>query len=146
MLSFLSTLGLVFIVGLVSHSLFSQWREAKADDFAIENSSDEELKGGRRHLMALQETNIEKRNTFWKRIAISASGNNRLGISHPSLTSRIQKIENTLLARNAEINPETERQKLNGLKVYMVNEIQEREQAVERSAGTLGFMRQMWSF
>src|SRR3989338_231014 len=79
-LSFLPALGLAFTVGIVSQALFSQWREAKADDFAIENSSDEELKGGRRFMMAMQETSIEERNTFWKRIAISASGEDRKSV------------------------------------------------------------------
>lgn len=100
------------IVGGVSEVLFSRWREAKADDFSIENSSDEELKGGRRFLVAQQEKNIEKRTTFWKRIVISASGNDRRDITHPSLTSRIRKIEGALRARNVDIDRAEERLKI----------------------------------
>jgi Zn-dependent protease with chaperone function len=146
-LSFLPALGLAFTVGIVSQALFSQWREAKADDFAIENSSDEELKGGRRLLMAMQETSIEERNTFWKRIAISASGDMRLDLLHPSITSRIQKIERALRTRNTDIDIEAERQKLEGgLKAYMTNKKREIEQAVEQAGGTFGIMKQMCSF
>jgi len=145
-LSFLPAVGLAFTVGIVSHALFSQWREAKADDFAIENSSDEELKGGRRFLMAMQEMNIEERNTFWKQIAISANGDMRLDILHPSLTSRIQKIEKALRARNADINIEAENKKLaGGLKEYMSNSKREIEEAVEKAGGTFGVFLKMWS-
>jgi hypothetical protein len=145
-LSFLPALGVVFTVGNVSEALFSQWREAKADDFAIENSSDEELKGARRIFMALQEASIEERNTFWKRIAISASGDTRLDILHPSFTSRIQKIERALRIRNIVIDIEAERQKLDGgLKAYTTNVKRAIEQAVERAGGTWGVMKQMWS-
>lgn len=145
-LSFLPALGVAFTVGIVSLALFSQWREAKADDFAIENSSDEELKGARRIFMAMQETSIEERNTFWKRIAISASGDMRLDILHPSITSRIQKIERALRTRNIDINIEAERRKLDGgLKAYVTNKKREIEQAVEQAGGTFGVMKQMWS-
>jgi hypothetical protein len=146
-LSFLPALGVAFTVGIVSQALFSQWREAKADDFAIENSSDEELKGGRRIFMAMQETSIEERNTFWKRIAISASGDTRLDILHPSITSRIQKIERVLRTRNIDVDIEAEKRKLDGgLKEYMMNKKREIEQLVERAGGTFGVMKQMWSF
>ena len=101
-LSFFPALGLAYAVGLVSLVLFARWREAKADDFAIENSSNEELKGGRRFFMAVQQTNIEVRNTFWRRFTISASGDMRLDTFHPSITSRIQKIERALSARNID--------------------------------------------
>ena len=146
-LSFLPALGLAFTVCIVSSVLFSQWREAKADDFAIENSSDEELKGCRRLFMAMQETSIEERNTFRKRVAISASGDMRLDILHPSVTSRIQKIERALCTRKVDINIEAERQKLDGeLKTYITNKKSEIEQAVERIGGIFGVMKQMWSF
>ncbi len=114
-LSFFPALGLVFIVGLVSEALFSMWQEVRADDFAIENSSDAELKGVRRAFIALQEVNIEERNTtLWKRVIISDSGERRLDILHPSLTSRIQKIEKALQKKNVAI--EIERHKIDDLK------------------------------
>jgi len=145
-LSFLPALGVAFTVGIVSQALFLQWREAKADDFAIENSSDEELKGGRRILMAMQEADIAKRNTLWKRITISASGDNRLDVLHPSITSRIQKIERALHARNIDVDIEAERRKLDsGLKAYITNKNREIK-AVEQAGGTFGILKQMWSF
>lgn len=144
-LSFFPALGLAYTVGMVSQSLFSQWREAKADDFAIENSSIEELKGGRRFLMAVQETNIKERNTFWKRVANSPSGNQRFDVFHPSITSRIQKIERALCALNAEIDVEGEKQKLDGgFITYMVRKKREMDQAVER-VGFFGVVKEMWS-
>lgn len=146
-LSFLPALGLAFTVGMVSQALFSKWREAKADDFAIENSSHEELKGGRRFLMAVQEMSIEERNTFWKRIEISPRGDMRSDILHPSITSRIQKIERALRIRNVAIDIEAERQKLDGgLKAYVMDKKREIEQVVEEAGGTFGVMKEMWSF
>ncbi len=121
-LSFWLALGISFTVGIVSRALFSQWREAKADDFAIANSSEQELKGGRRFFIAIQQLNIEERNTFWKRIAFSATGNTRLDILHPSTTSRIQKIEGALRNRNIDIDTEEERGKLDGqFKTFITN-------------------------
>jgi hypothetical protein len=146
-LSFLPALGLAFTVGFVSGISFSQWREAKADDFAIANSSDEELKGGRRLLMALQKARIEQRTTFWKQAIISAKGDMRSNLLHPSITSRIHKIEKALHARNVEIDREAERQNLEGrLKPYVVDKHREIEQFVKQMGGTFGLMRRMWSF
>ncbi len=130
-LSVVPAVALAFTVGIVSFVLFSRWREGKADDFAIENSSIEELKGGKRFLTAIQETSIEERNTFWKRVRISSSGNDRLDILHPSLTSRIQKIERTLLAKNAKIDPEIEKEKLNKMKGFLAEKKREIEQCNE---------------
>ena len=145
-LSFLPALGVAFTVGIVSHSVFSQWREAKADDFAIENSTDEELKGGRRVLKGFQATNLEERKTFWKRIAISSSGENRLDIAHPSITSRIQKIERILRERGVELDEATENPKMEVMKRYMANKKLEIERAVQQAGGVIGIMNEMWSF
>ncbi len=134
-LSFLPALGLAFTVGIVSRALFSQWREAKADDFAIENSSDEELKGGRRFLIAVKEASIEERNTFWKRVIISARGNNRLDILHPSITSRIHKIESALRARNVEIDIKTEKHRIDNVKKFMADKMREIMREIEKLVG-----------
>lgn len=111
-LAFVPAVALTYAVSLISSSLHSTWRETKADDFAIENSSDEELKGGRRVLMAMQKANLQMRQTFWTRLVCSDSGEMRLDIIHPSLTSRIQKIEKALEARGAAINAEEEQKKI----------------------------------
>ena len=145
-LSFLSTLGVVYTVGLVSQSVFSKWREAKADDFAIENSSDEELKGGRRLLMAMQETSLEERNTFWKRIAISSNGDNRLDFMHPSNSNRIQKIEKVLRERESQSDKATEKQNMKCMKRYVADKKRELESAVQQNGGTLALLLQMLSF
>lgn len=119
-LSLPAALGLSVTIGCISYYLFSNWRKGKADDFAIENSSDEELKGGRRFLMAAQEMNTENRGTFRTKFLISPV---------PSIPSRIKKIENTLRERQVKIDEVTERQKLNNVKSYMVNKKQEIERA-----------------
>ncbi len=133
-LSFLPALVVAFAVSIVSYALFSQWREAKADDFAIENSSVEELKGGRRFFIAFQKVSIEERNTFWKRITISPGGDMRLDISHPSITSRIQKIEMALRAKNININ--VEKQMSNArLIIFIANKKREIGRAIEQAGG-----------
>ena len=87
------------IVGIASMALFSQWREAKADDFAIKNSSNQELVCGRNILILIKNKNSCARTTISKKIMISATGEVRLDIFHLSLTSRIQKIDKALAAR-----------------------------------------------
>ena len=146
-LPFFPALGLAWTVGMVAYGLFSRWREARADDFAIENSSDEELKGGRRFLMAMQKLNYDDRKTWWKRVENSASGDQRIDILHPSLTSRIQKIEKALRARNVELDSEAERQKLEGgLQTYVDGEKRNIDKAVAEMGGFFGLMKQMFSF
>ncbi|MEX1012932.1 MAG: M48 family metalloprotease [Waddliaceae bacterium] len=117
--SFLPAVATATLVGLISQSLFSKWQEAKADDFAIKNSSDEELKGGRRFLMTVQELALENRNTFWSRICISSNGDTPLDIMHPSTSSRVKKIEMALRKRGVELNKDVEMQKIKDLKSFM---------------------------
>ncbi len=131
-------------VGLTASSLFSQWREGKADDFAIENSSDVELLGGRRFLMALQQMNLNERQTFWKKIEVSSYGNNTFDILHPSLTSRIEKIEKLLEKKGIVINKEVEARKIENLKVFMIDKKSEIEKGVA-NAGIWGILKQMYT-
>lgn len=86
-------------------ALFSRWREERADDFAIKNSDIEELKGGRRILKASQQVlkNIRPNLHAFRRFFITSEGNDWLDIYHPSLTSRIQKVEKALHARGISI-------------------------------------------
>lgn len=134
-LSFLATICLGVSISEISKSLFSQWREAKADDFAIQNSSDEELKAGRRLLIAMQAVNIDECKAFWKRIMTSANGDNRLDIFHPSLTSRIQKIDKTLYNRHVEIDEVIERHKIDILKAFLGAKTREVEQIIQQQGG-----------
>jgi hypothetical protein len=106
--SFLSAIALTYIVGITSKTLFSRWMESRADDFAIKHSSNEELLGGRRFLLFHQKKHVDMRTSFRKRIQISSSGNLRSDIDHPSVISRIQKIEKELATRNIEINKDEE--------------------------------------
>lgn len=145
-LSFLPAVGLAFSVGMISNSLFKRWREAKADDFAIENSSDEELKGGRRVLLAMQEANIKERNTSWSKFWISADGNNRLDISHPSVTSRIKKVEKTLHDKQVKIDEVSDKERLDHIKSYMANKNRKLKKAIEEAGGSVGILKNMWSF
>ena len=92
------------IVGFVAQAIFSQYREGKADDLAIAESTDEELKGGRRFLMSLNAINLRSRKTIWDKIIISSNGENRLDFLHPSTASRIRKIELALQQRNIKID------------------------------------------
>lgn len=134
-------------VGIMALSLFSQWREGIADDFAIENSSDDELLGGRRILMAIQQMNLDARETFWKKIEFSSFGDafnilhpslrsrikkidfssygDTFDILHPSLISRIKKIEKVLEKKEIVVDEEEEARKIENLKLFVINKISE---------------------
>lgn len=132
-LSFWPAVGVSYTVGLVSTYLCSQWRECSADDFAIENGSDEELKGGRRLHIAMKELAREERTTFWSQILISPDGDQRISTLHPSLTSRIDKIEKALLARNVEIDDEEETRKIEEkIKPYLSEKTREMEDFIKK--------------
>jgi hypothetical protein len=94
----------------------SQYREGKADDFAIAESSDEELKGGRRFYKCLQEIFLELRSLALGKILFSSSGEDRTDILHPSLSGRIKKIETALQQRNVRIDEIEESRKIYKLK------------------------------
>lgn len=111
---------LTTFVGVSAFALFSLRRDGKADDLAIENSSNEELLAGRRFFMSLTKINIENRRTFWEKIAITPYGNNLFDIEHPSLTNRIEKIEKVLARKGVLINHAQENPKFEKLKVFMI--------------------------
>lgn len=140
-----SATALTISVGLTAFSLFSQWREGEADNFAIENSSNEELLGGRRILMAFQQMNLDECQTFWKKIAVSSYGNNTLDISHPSLTSRIEKIEKVLEKKGIVVDKEGEARKIENLKLFMIDKKSEIEKALAEAGGFLGILKQMYT-
>ncbi len=103
-LSFWPAIGTTFLASIVANAVIFQWREAKADDFAIQNSDDNELKGARRFFIALQETYREQRDTILQQIAVAANGDHRLDILHPPISSRLQKIETVLTERGINFN------------------------------------------
>ena len=112
-------------IGFVSHTAFSRYIEGKADDLAIAESSNDELKGGRRFFLSAQALNQafyeENQNTFWGKIIASSSGENRLDIKHPSLKSRIGKIESALKQRNVFVDARDESVKVDRLTNFISN-------------------------
>jgi hypothetical protein len=116
---------LTISVGITAQSLFSIWREGRADDFAIENSSNEELLGGRRFLMAINY--LEN----WRY---------KLDYLHPSITSRIQKIEKALERKNISIDDSQENQKIEELKLFLIENKNESERTVVNTGGFFGSM------
>ncbi|MBX9923255.1 MAG: M48 family metalloprotease [Rhabdochlamydiaceae bacterium] len=104
-------------IPLVSYKYYC---EGKADDFAIANSSIDELKGGRRIFKAMQQLYLESRQkASWKKLLISPQGENLLDALHPSLASRIQKIESHLKIKQGIINEADEQEKIEKLKTLV---------------------------
>ena len=127
-LSFVPATFLANSVGAVTGPLFSMWREARADDFAIANSSIEELKGGRRFLIAARASNIEDLNADdLRRFELSPEGEAKWDFYHPSLASRIRKIEQALSERGIDLSTLAveEEDKIKRLTVFCVNEKKE---------------------
>ena len=123
-LSFLPAVALAWSVGYAASALFSRWREAKADDFAIKHSSVDELMGGKAFLIAQQEINVAYRQTaFLGKLLISPSGEKRLNLHCPSLASRIKKIEQALVDRHESTSQEGERERVDALKGCMEKQI-----------------------
>ena len=124
-------------IGFVSYVAFSRYREEKADDLAIAESSNDELKGGRRILLSIQALNQafyeENQKTLWGKIMASSSGENRLDIEHPTLKSRIAKIENALKQRSVFVDARDESEKIDRLKNYISNTLSQIEKELEKT-------------
>jgi len=117
--SALKALLVTFLIGRVVSIAYTRFYESRADDFAIANSTTEELKGGRRFFLSSLNMGLEQRaNSFWQKILYSATGEERLDISHPSLSSRISKIEKELANRNVQKESYT-----GPLEKYVINRI-----------------------
>lgn len=117
-----SAADIIAFVGACSLFACKYYQEMRADDFAIANSSIDELKGGKRFFKAMQQIYLESRETsHWKKFFISSTGENNLDVLHPSLASRIQKIDLSLKAKNAMINEKSEQEKIEKLKNYIRN-------------------------
>ncbi|CAF22787.1 M48 family metalloprotease [Candidatus Protochlamydia amoebophila] len=142
MMPIIPALLITMSVGFIAQAIFSQYREGKADDLAITESSVEELKGGRRLLMSLQQTNLESRTTIWKKLVISSSGENRFDFLHPSTASRLKKIERALQQKDVQIDEGEEVEKIVKLKNLMV-EINLKIEKELKELGTFGLMKAM---
>lgn len=77
----------------------SQYIEGRADSFAIAESSLEEIKGGRRFLTAVLQTHLE----------------NSFSFQHPTLHSRIAKIDLELEKQGVQIDNEVETKKIDAI-------------------------------
>jgi Zn-dependent protease with chaperone function len=106
----LKSLLFVDLTSIAVDSILWQWRERKADEFAIKYGSNEELLGGLRFFKTLQKVNCQLREEkgVLHKILISNKGEVRLDLRHPSLESRCKKIEKALRARNVVLPSETE--------------------------------------
>lgn len=119
------TLLLTIPIAQIFNNSFRNYSERRADNFAIAESSIEELKGGRRFLIASQQAHKEQRSSIFTRLMISPEGESRFKFAHPSDSSRIKKIENELKRRNIEvIDTEEEQEKIMKLKILFSNLIQ----------------------
>lgn len=98
-----------------------RWQEIRADNFAIQHSSDEELLGGRRFFKALQQYNLSLRVSDEDKLWFSSTGEYRWDINHPSLQSRIEKIERVLRERNVAIDHDRENDLIHQLYQFMKN-------------------------
>ncbi|MCY3975038.1 MAG: hypothetical protein OXF02_05795 [Simkaniaceae bacterium] len=115
-----------------------RWREAKADDFAIINATDEELKGGWRFFTACRRIERDEarilrelfaRSLFhpfelWReRIMTSSSvGWYLCNPGRPSYESRLRKIRKALAVREIEIDGTVEERRVEGLRVRVVEQ------------------------
>src|SRR3989338_11381195 len=99
-MSFIPALFWTWCTGIMADQVSSQLCERRADDFAIAESSAEELKGGRRWALSFKAYYLEQRKTAWDKIQISSTGEHRFALSHPTLSSRLKKIERALHQRN----------------------------------------------
>lgn len=96
-------------VGIV----YTRYREGKADDFAITNSSDDELKGYRRFFKAYQQYCLNQCvQSIWEKISYSFTGNYGFDFTHPSTSSRLKKIEDELNQRGVLFSDEEDEEEV----------------------------------
>jgi len=113
-LGFLPLIFQVNVISLVVYSKFNQWRESRADDFAIRNSTHEELLGGRRFFVSQQIQGLGEQKinrSLGNFIKYTSSGDDRLDFLHPSLSSGVYKIEMELSGRSIHFNSDEELKK-----------------------------------
>ena len=109
---------LTISVGFAVFITVSQWAERKADEFAIKYSSTEELLGARRLFISQMNINKALREIYPAEGTYSSSGEHRFDFMHPSLSSRLSRIENALVERSHEYDTTTEDYKINTLINY----------------------------
>ena len=98
--------------------LYSQYKERRADNFAIQSSTDGELLGGLRSFkfFKIREDEDMKTTCFFENpigyILVAAR------LTHPSPASRIEKVERALAQRKVVVDPAIENPKLEKLFEY----------------------------
>jgi Zn-dependent protease with chaperone function len=93
------------IIGLVAQVAFSRYREVQADIKALSVCKYDEKGAMKDHLINIRkarinfrgEKNISLLTQIYRKLTISETGEFRLDIMHPSLASRIQRIEYNML-------------------------------------------------
>lgn len=112
----------ICLSGVASYLKYEQMREIRADDFAIAHSTTEELEGGRRYFMAnLQAQKERSDESLYDKLIYDSTGEVRFS-THPTLKSRIQKIENELLRRNNSLGM-VDWEKIRKIKESLVSDI-----------------------
>ncbi len=128
----------------VGKIVFSRYAEGKADDFAIANSSDAELKAGRRFIKAGIDSNLKLRRTSGlQTFLISPNGDNRMNFSSPSATSRLKKIEDSLQAQHIPFDDIEELNKTTKLRTFIEKFKLEMENKVKK-LGLTGIFKQTY--
>lgn len=90
----LSALFLNAIGSVASHILYSRFIENRADDVAIQNSTESELNASLAILRKQIQARVDARkNSVLERILYSPEGDHRFEIIHPPFTVRAKKIE-----------------------------------------------------
>jgi len=103
-------------VGNITDLAICQYMEGRADEFAIQTSSNEELKGGRRLLIALTEAQAEMRQDFNSKLLISPSCDLQFNFTHSSTSSRIARIEKALQTRKVVLNENNKKKLIERIK------------------------------
>ncbi|MCY3974517.1 MAG: M48 family metalloprotease [Simkaniaceae bacterium] len=102
----------------------NRWRERKADDFAIAHASDEELKGGWRHFTVAKRVADDVDKGMCTRLPWYGTATMLVHMvcgpfeTHPTLESRIRKIEKALVHRGIVLDEATEARRLEILRIY----------------------------
>lgn len=112
---------LTLVILKISQIVYDRFSERRADDFAIQESSDEELKGGRRFMLSALQSNLQERKLYCGSLFVTETGEDRINLAHPNLSSRLKKIDAALAKRNVPLDELEEDQKVTALTTHLIN-------------------------
>lgn len=93
---------LTYTIACIASSIFSYCCESKADLFGITHSTDKELQGFMLYFESDQNYYIEARKSnFIYKLFFNSKGDERFNIFYPTMSRRIQNINNELLRRKS---------------------------------------------